>query len=207
MVGRTPITRQLEERDEEPAARAANREMIAQMNRAPDRTWLSGPDVAIQRPAQRCEQPGRASGKVTGPSRAHPGPCPRSTLATVKAAATAICKIKKPGAADADDVATVSAALADDLGARALAAALAHVAAHEPLLVAVLRDKVLPGVHRTAIRKLLRQPPPVPGAACGSPPKRRRLRAGWYHRSGSSSVIGWTFAGPGWWTVETVGVS
>lgn len=85
-------------------------------------------------------------------------PLPEGTLTTVKTAATAIRKIKKRGAADNDDVAIISAALADDLGARALAAALAHVAAHEPVLVAVLRDSVLPGVHRTAIGEPLRQP-------------------------------------------------
>jgi hypothetical protein len=85
-------------------------------------------------------------------------PLPEGTLATVQAAATAIRKIKKRGAAGDDDVAAISAALADDLGARALAAALAHVAAQEPVVVGVLRDSVLPGVHRAAVGGLLRQP-------------------------------------------------
>lgn len=136
-----------------------------------DTRWLS---MVLKRPST-ATRPALLNGWADFDDEIMTYPLPEGTLTTVKAAATAIRKIKKRGAADDDDVAAISAALADDLGARALAAALAHVAAHEPVLVAVLRDSVLPGVHRTAIGGLLRQP--ASGAARGSPPKRTQLRS------------------------------
>ncbi|GAA0402947.1 hypothetical protein GCM10009530_63650 [Microbispora corallina] len=49
----------------------------------------------------------------------------------------------------------ILAALAEDQAARALAAALNHVVPHEPILVLMLRDDVLPSVHRAAVGELL----------------------------------------------------
>ncbi|MGI5293074.1 NACHT domain-containing protein [Nonomuraea polychroma] len=86
-------------------------------------------------------------------------PLPQDTLNKVMAAVTAIRRIREIGeamAADEKDALAVFDALADDQGAQALAAALQHVAAHEPFLVAELRDDILPVVHRAAVGELLR---------------------------------------------------
>jgi hypothetical protein len=69
-------------------------------------------------------------------------------------AAGAIRRIGEKGAAGESDTEAISAALADDDGAKALAVALAHVVAHEPALVRALRDDVLPAVHRRLIGEL-----------------------------------------------------
>jgi hypothetical protein len=71
----------------------------------------------------------------------------------------AIRKIKKHGAAEEDDVDAITAALADDLGAKALAAALQYGTAHQPILVGTLRDDVLPGVHRARSANCCISPP------------------------------------------------
>jgi hypothetical protein len=83
-------------------------------------------------------------------------PASEETLTKVRPAAAAIRNINKNGAANDADVDAITIALADDLGAKALAAALQHVAAHEPVLVGTLRDDVLPGIHRAAVGELLR---------------------------------------------------
>jgi hypothetical protein len=83
-------------------------------------------------------------------------PAPDETRAKVRLAAAAIRNITQNFAANEADVDAIIAALADESGAQALAAALRHVAAHEPMLVGALRDDVLPGVHRTAIGERLR---------------------------------------------------
>ncbi|MFB4267245.1 NACHT domain-containing protein [Nonomuraea sp. GTA35] len=57
---------------------------------------------------------------------------------------------------DQHELIAIVAALADDQGARALSAALQHVVAHEPTLVSMLRDNVLPVIHRAAVGDLLR---------------------------------------------------
>jgi hypothetical protein len=59
-------------------------------------------------------------------------------------------------AAGKKDVDAIMAALADDQGAQALAAALHLVMAHEPILVRALRDDILPAAHRAAVGEFLR---------------------------------------------------
>lgn len=91
----------------------------------------------------------------------HTSPFSRDVLVKVTAAANAIRRISQSGAdkaAAADDslAEVVATALEDDQAARVLASALHHVAAHEPVLVAVLRDEVLPIVHRAPVGGLLR---------------------------------------------------
>jgi hypothetical protein len=71
-------------------------------------------------------------------------------------AANAIRRIEEKGAAGESDTDAIVAALADDDAAKALAVALAHVVAHEPVLVRALRDDVLPSVYRRLIGDLLR---------------------------------------------------
>jgi hypothetical protein len=71
-------------------------------------------------------------------------------------AANAIRRIEEKGAAGESDTDAIVAALADDGAAKALAVALAHVVAHEPVLMRVLRDDILPVVHRRPIGNLLR---------------------------------------------------
>ncbi len=83
-------------------------------------------------------------------------PASEETLAKVRPAAAAIRNINKNGVANDADVDAITIALADDLSAKALAAALQHVAAHEPMLVGTLRDDVLPGINRAAVGELLR---------------------------------------------------
>jgi len=83
-------------------------------------------------------------------------PASEETLAKVWPAAAAIRNINKNGVANDADVDAITIALADDLSAKALAAALQHVAAHEPMLVGTLRDDVLPGINRAAVGELLR---------------------------------------------------
>ncbi|MEU0571277.1 hypothetical protein ABZ297_38595 [Nonomuraea sp. NPDC005983] len=87
-------------------------------------------------------------------------PLSGDALLKVTAAATAIRRFSQGGgsAADAEAVLIVElrAALEDDQAAQVLAAALNHVVAHEPMLVATLRDEVLPAVHRASVGELLR---------------------------------------------------
>ena len=72
-------------------------------------------------------------------------------------AAGAIRRIEEKGAAVESDAEAISAALADDDAAKALAVASAHVVAHQPALVRALRDDdVLPAVHRRLIGEVLR---------------------------------------------------
>jgi hypothetical protein len=82
-------------------------------------------------------------------------PAAQDTLAAVRTAAQAIHAITQRRAAREADVDAVTAALANPAAASALAAALGHVAAHEPALVSILRDDVLPAVHRAAIGERL----------------------------------------------------
>jgi hypothetical protein len=56
-------------------------------------------------------------------------------------AAGAVRHIEEKGAAGESDTEAISAALADDDAAKALAVALAHVVAHEPALVAAERRR------------------------------------------------------------------
>jgi len=71
-------------------------------------------------------------------------------------AAIAIRRIEEKGAAGESDTDAIVAALADDGAAKALAMALAHIVAHEPVLVRALRDDILPVAHRRPIGDLLR---------------------------------------------------
>ncbi|WP_329243057.1 hypothetical protein OG417_45230 [Actinoallomurus sp. NBC_01490] len=54
------------------------------------------------------------------------------------------------------EVSAILTALADEQGAAALASALHHIAAHEPVLVQALQEEILPLVHRAAIGEHLR---------------------------------------------------
>jgi hypothetical protein len=84
-------------------------------------------------------------------------PLSENALGKVTGAVTAIRRISRQGVSTGEkDVDAIVAALADDTGAQALAAALHHVTAHEPILVGVLRDDILPAVHRAAVGGLLR---------------------------------------------------
>jgi hypothetical protein len=70
-------------------------------------------------------------------------------------AANAIRRIEGKGAAGESDTEAIVAALANADAAKALAVALAHVVAHEPVLVRAMRDDVPPSVHRRLIGDLL----------------------------------------------------
>lgn len=83
------------------------------------------------------------------------GPCPDHYVELLKDAAAAIWRISS-NPVRTEDSATIQAALDVDEVAAGLAAALAHVVAHEHRLVEQLRDEVLPDVHRRSIGDLLR---------------------------------------------------
>jgi hypothetical protein len=84
-------------------------------------------------------------------------PAPEETFAAVRGAAAALRRISRNGTAEDGEVRAIVTALADPVSAAILATALQYVAVHEPILVTVLRDEVLPTVHRAAIGHLLRQ--------------------------------------------------
>jgi len=84
-------------------------------------------------------------------------PAPEDSMARMTHAAAAIRKMAKPGPIDQSDIDSLTTALADDDAARGLAAALQHVLPHEPVLVGVLRAKVLPDIQRLPVGELLRK--------------------------------------------------
>ena len=85
-------------------------------------------------------------------------PAPDDTLMKLQQAAVAIRNMKGHGGVEESDTEAIANALADGIGAKALAAALDHVAPHEPKLTSGLRDIVLPPIHREAIGEQLRRP-------------------------------------------------
>jgi hypothetical protein len=83
-------------------------------------------------------------------------PSSEETLAATRRAAVALNRIRHEILIDHEDWLAVEAALADRAGAAIINAALQHVVAHEPALVASLRENVLSVVHRAPIGQQLR---------------------------------------------------
>ncbi|HEX4402301.1 MAG TPA: hypothetical protein VHZ98_13335 [Galbitalea sp.] len=83
-------------------------------------------------------------------------PATAEMLPILVRAAASLRLIKERGQASEENVSAIVAALAGDDSAKALAAALAHISGHEPALVGVLRDEVLPTVYRRPIGDELR---------------------------------------------------
>lgn len=88
-------------------------------------------------------------------------PLGASDQAVLDRAASAVRKISLLKRVSDDDSEAIACALAQDTTAEALEAALLHVAQHEPVLVSVLRDEILPTVYRQPIGDALRLSEPL----------------------------------------------
>ncbi|MDB4872970.1 MAG: hypothetical protein JWL97_3974, partial [Gemmatimonadales bacterium] len=138
---------------------------IAEMiHSRPETQWLA---EVLKRPGESTP-PAPPDGWADFDDEIATSPLSEDALGKVTDAVTAIRRISQQPrpprrsrsaarvAADEKDMDAILAALADDQGAQALAAALHHVMAHEPILVEVLRDDILPIAHRAAVGELLR---------------------------------------------------
>jgi hypothetical protein len=83
-------------------------------------------------------------------------PATDEALAALHAAAQAVRSMKDKGIASEEDGAAIAAALGFDVCAKGLTSALRYVAPHEPGLVRLLRDRILPPLHRAPIGNRLR---------------------------------------------------
>lgn len=119
----------------------------------PDTRWLAG---VLKRPGDSTP-PAPSDGWADFDDEIATQPLSEDTLGKVMSAVTAIRWISQHGMRPEEkDLDAIMAALADEQGAQALAAALHHVMAHEPIVVEALRDDILPAVHRAAVGELLR---------------------------------------------------
>lgn len=126
--------------------------VVEEIRSRPKTRWLA---VVRKRPSDRMA-PAPPDGWADFDDEIATCPLPENSLDAVMSAVTTLRRISQDGVApDEKDLDAIMAALADDQGAKALAVALDHVIAHEPTLVAALRDNILPAVHRAAVGELL----------------------------------------------------